>query len=405
MNIALLSFEYPSETGFGGIGTYSWYHARALAKLGHHVHVLAGATSPTALRTETHDNVQVHRFRADGALMKAGDWLGHRGLWWTKNRWQTGWSMHRGLRDLLRRHSYDVVEMPECGAEGWVLNHVTRVPTVVRFHSPARLIMEYYDVHRADTICCSALERLAMLSATAFSSCSRFLAGEVKTRLGVRAPVRVIPNGIDLALFDRAESESIDLRRRLDIPANRPIVLFTGRMERRKGIQLCTEIVSAVLARRDAAFVFAGRDLFGYLENTLMPALQGKPMRGSVHYLGTLTLPEVRSCVRQADIFFLPSLWENCPYSCLEAMAASRAIVCSDQGGMPELVEDGVSGLLARSGEPASYGEQIDRLLDDSGLRARLGSEARRRVEASFTDVRIAQMSADHYRELAAARS
>ena len=48
MKIALLSFEYPSETGFGGIGTYAWYHARALVKLGHQVHVLAGATAPTA---------------------------------------------------------------------------------------------------------------------------------------------------------------------------------------------------------------------------------------------------------------------------------------------------------------------------------------------------------------------
>ena len=50
MKIALLSFEYPPETGFGGIGTYTWYQARALVKLGHQVHVLAGATSAAALR-------------------------------------------------------------------------------------------------------------------------------------------------------------------------------------------------------------------------------------------------------------------------------------------------------------------------------------------------------------------
>ena len=405
MKIALLSFEYPSETGFGGIGTYTWYHARALAKLGHEVHVLAGATSPTALRMETHDNVRVFRFHAEGLFMRGGDWLGQRGLWWTKNRWQTGWSMYRGLRALMRQHTYDVVEMPECGAEGWLLNHLTRLPTVVRFHSPARLIMGFYDVRGADIATCSTLERVAMLGATAFSSCSRFLADEVKARLGVRAPVRVIPNGIDLDLFDRDEAESIDIRRRFDLPAGRPVVLFTGRMERRKGIQLCTDIVSSVLATREVAFAFAGRDLFGYLANTLLPALQGKTLRGSVHYLGSLTQPEVRSCVRQSEIFFLPSLWENCPYSCLEAMAASRAIVCSDQGGMPELVQDGVNGLLASSGSPASYVEQIGRLLDDDRLRARLGAAARQSVESSFRDVHIARASVDHYREFAAARS
>ena len=51
LKIALLSYEYPPETGFGGIGTYTWYQARALAKLGHEVHVLSGATDPTLLRS------------------------------------------------------------------------------------------------------------------------------------------------------------------------------------------------------------------------------------------------------------------------------------------------------------------------------------------------------------------
>ena len=86
MKIALLSFEYPSETGFGGIGTYTWYHARALARLGHDVHVLAGATAPTSLRTETHDDVRVHRFHADGMLMRAFERLGRQRLWWTRSR-------------------------------------------------------------------------------------------------------------------------------------------------------------------------------------------------------------------------------------------------------------------------------------------------------------------------------
>ena len=47
MRIAILSYEYPPETGFGGIGTYAYYHARALAKLGHDVHVFAGSTKNT----------------------------------------------------------------------------------------------------------------------------------------------------------------------------------------------------------------------------------------------------------------------------------------------------------------------------------------------------------------------
>ena len=145
--------------------------------------------------------------------------------------------------------------------------------------------------------------------------------------------------------------------------------------------------------------MFAGRDLFGYMEKTLLPAVRSRPLRGSIHYLGELDLGAVRSCLRQADVFFLPSLWENCPYSVLEAMAAGKAIVCSDQGGMPELISDGENGLLARSEDAASYIAQLDRVLGDATLRHRLGAAARRTVETSLTDRHVAERSVAHYRE------
>lgn len=400
MKIALLSFEYPSETGFGGIGTYTWYQARALVKLGHDVHVLAGATAPTPLRRETHDGVTVHRYAADGALMRAFGWLDRPRLWWTKNRLQTGLSMQRGLGVLMDHHAFDVIEMPECGAEGWLVTHLTRTPTIIRFHSPSRLIMEFYDVRRADVVLCSAIERFAMRGATVFSSCSGFLAGAVRDQLGIRRPVRVIHNGIDLALFDAPPDH--DARQRHGLPADRPVILFTGRMEPRKGIQLCQEIATSILKRHDVAFVFAGRDLFGHMTQTILPALARESLKGSVHYLGALDLAGVRALLRHADIFLLPSLWENCPYSCLEAMAAGLAVVSSDQGGMPELVEDGVTGLLARSGDAASYVAQLERVIEDRVLRERLGAAARQRIEASFTDVHIAAQSVALYRECAA---
>jgi glycogen synthase len=397
MKIALLSFEYPSETGFGGIGTYTWYQARALVKLGHEVHVLAGASAPTSLRTETHDGVVVHRYHADGMLMRVFGRLDRRQLWWTKNRLENGLSMYEGLRALRRRHEFDLLEMPECGAEGWLVNHLTRARTVVRFHSPARLIMGYYQVRGADVTLCSSLERLAMTGAGAFTACSRFLADEVRAQLGIRAPVTVIPNGIDLELFDA--EEQVDVRREYDLPRNRPLVLFAGRMEPRKGIHLCRDIVPTILERYEVGFVFAGRDLFGHMRHSLLPEVTSRRLRGSIHYLGDLSLTAVRSCVRQTDIFLLPSLWENCPYSCLEAMAAGRAIVGSDQGGMPELVRDGVNGLLARTGDASSFVRQLERLIEDRPLADRLGAAARRTIEESFTDVGVARSSAAFYRE------
>jgi glycosyltransferase involved in cell wall biosynthesis len=175
-------------------------------------------------------------------------------------------------------------------------------------------------------------------------------------------------------------------------------VLFAGRMEPRKGIHLLGEIARLVLAGpREITFLLAGDDLFGYVRKTVLPYLEQHGLTGSVKILGKLGMKELRACARAVDIYLLPSLWENCPYACLEAMAAGRAVVCSNQGGMPELIEDGVNGLLAELGSPEDFARQLVRLIDDEDLRRRLGQAARLTVERRFRDDVIARESAEAY--------
>jgi glycosyltransferase involved in cell wall biosynthesis len=392
----LISFEYPPETGFGGIGTYTWHHARALAALGHDVHVLAGARQPTPLRTACRDGVRVHRFRARGAVMRTAEQLGRLRLWWTRERVQNAWSMYRGLSALHREHAFDVLEVPECGADGTLITQLMRVPVVVRLHSPSRLIMPFYEVRRSDITFCAAVERPAMLRAAALTACSRFVAGQAASALDVQRPITVIPNGINLEWLD-AVSDPVDVFDRHRLPRGRPLVVFTGRMERRKGIHLCTEIAGSLLARHDVTIALAGDDLFGYVSGTLLPALASRRLRGSVHWLGKLGLPEVRALVRACDVFLHPSLWENCPYSCLEAMAAGKAIVSSNQGGMPELIVHETNGLLATAGDAESFAVCVGRLIEDAALRKRLGAEARRTVETGFQAIDIARSTVGVY--------
>ncbi len=402
MNIALLSYEYPPDTGFGGIGTYTWYHARALARLGHRVHVLAGQKEKCPLNTREHDGVLVHRYRPGGPPMKLFQTLGRWRCYWTRQRLENAWGMYRALARLRRRYQFDIVEMPECGAEGLLVNSLMNMPSVVRFHSPARLIMPFYDVPEADRTMCSWLEQRAIRHAVALTSCSQFLADEARTKLGIGSPIGVIPNGIDLGLFDR--DAPLDVASKYGLPEGKPIVLFTGRMERRKGIHLCAEIAAPILRDHDVAFVFAGQDLFGYMENTVLPALRSQQRRGTVHYIGKLGQPELRALLRTADIVLLPSLWENCPYACLEAMAARRAIVSTDQGGMPELIRDGENGLLCRSESPESFVQQLDAAIRSRELRDRLGSAARETMERDYSDDRTARLSTAVYEKTLSSR-
>jgi glycosyltransferase involved in cell wall biosynthesis len=80
-------------------------------------------------------------------------------------------------------------------------------------------------------------------------------------------------------------------------------------------------------------------------------------------------------------------------------MAAGRAIVSSDQGGMPELIRDNQNGILAKTEDPDSYISGLEKLIESRSLREQLGTAARQTIEKSFTDVHIASLSADFYRE------
>lgn len=400
MRIALLSYEYPDETGFGGIGTYTWTQARALAGLGHDVHVLAGSRRGAELRREPREGVTVWRRGAAGWARLGGRALGRARLHWSRNRFENAVAMRAGFDELLARQAFDVVEMPECGAEGLFLSTPGSCRRIVRFHSPAALIQAFYDVPRLDRWLCARLEARAIARGGARSACSQFLAGEAQRRLAVPGPIEVIPNGIDLEEADAGAPW--DLRAELDLPRERRILLVCGRLERRKGAHLLPAIAAGLAHRGDLALVVLGPDLFGHFERDLWARLAERAPGLWVRAPGAQTLARVRAALRAADVVLVPSLWESCPYAVLEAMAAAAPTVAAAAGGVPELVRDGREALLAPVGDAAALAAAVERLLDDGRLARRLGDAARARATTELSAARIAERSVAFYRQVAA---
>jgi glycosyltransferase involved in cell wall biosynthesis len=87
-----------------------------------------------------------------------------------------------------------------------------------------------------------------------------------------------------------------------------------------------------------------------------------------------------------ASVAFFPSLWENFPYACLEAMSCGCAVVTSDCGGFREIVNDGECGLSVEPDSTEAIITAMHRLLDDPGLAGKLGENARKR-SADIADV------------------
>lgn len=114
----------------------------------------------------------------------------------------------------------------------------------------------------------------------------------------------------------------------------------------------------------------------------------------NVEFVGVLDRDRMRDFYRDARFLVVPSGWyEMCPLVILEAMAFGLPVIASDIGGLPELVEHGVTGLLFEPGNAGQLADRMQRLWSDDGLRAKLGAEARHRAETRY--------SADtHFREL-----
>lgn len=135
------------------------------------------------------------------------------------------------------------------------------------------------------------------------------------------------------------------------------------------------------------------------------PGEPSAPARGLVaaheriEWRGWLDAGAKEALMREADAFVLASTSEGLPMALLEAMAYGLAIVATEVGGVPDVLEDGVDALLVAPGDPAALGAALARLAEDGGLRERLGAAARSRAERLNADEVTGRLDSI-YREL-----
>lgn len=138
----------------------------------------------------------------------------------------------------------------------------------------------------------------------------------------------------------------------------RPYVLYFGRFAAEKGIDM---LLAACRELPEVQFVFAGS---GPMEGELA----GAP---NVKYVGFQQGDALKKLIAEARFTVYPSVWyENCPLSVMESIASGTPVIGARIGGIPELIEDGKTGLLFESGNVLELTKQIRRLWDDAALRA-----------------------------------
>lgn len=174
-----------------------------------------------------------------------------------------------------------------------------------------------------------------------------------------------------------------DLRAELGVAAGEPLLLAVGMM--RPGVKIesyriLAEALSRVPAERRWALVIAG-DGAGRSEVEACFA----PHRTRVHLLGAVDAARLRFLYQAADILAWPSINEAYGMALLEAQASGLPVVAGDVGGVPDIVSDGVTGLLSPEGEASAFAENLDRLLLDMDLARTLGAAGRKQANRSHS--------------------
>ena len=228
-----------------------------------------------------------------------------------------------------------------------------------------------------------ALHHLPWLSADCVVGVSEFVRQRLIEVNGTPAErTHRVYNGIDLSRFGMADRTL--LQRALGLPDDARVVFCSGRAQPYKGIQIAIE--AAALLRGDGVHLaYAG-------DGEYLPALREMAeTRGltNVHFLGHRS--DVAALLGGATVAVVPSLWaEAFGLTVVEAMAAGVPLVASRTGGIPELVEDGKTGILVPPGDVRALADAIRLLLEHPSLRESMGLHAQIAAQRRFSLERAA---------------
>jgi glycosyltransferase involved in cell wall biosynthesis len=388
MHIAFLLSAFHSASGGGGAESYVSTMAEALVERGHRVSIIAlggGNLSNGHVRLVQLAAPNWHWFLYRGLPFGKSMAMPVREIEWSRRAWSA-------LMELNRLDPVDVVET----GETMVLQQTTlgRKPAVViRGHGNPLSIRRFSSnpVGWGDRLG-RKLQVLGMRRASAVTAVSRFQAKQLAHDLSLpEEAISVIPNPISPALLRQAIEEPAKQSRN-------PVVLYTGRIELNKGsIELLQSVHRVASHCPEVEYVIAGARHNSIDDRTLEGAFGSNGTRDHVRLIGHVPWQQLAEWYARASVFVMPSYYETFGISVIEAMAFGLPVVATNVGGLPEVVQDGVTGILVPPKDPDALGDAIVRLLRDPELRRRLGNAGRERVLSEFRTDRIVEQTLKVY--------
>lgn len=385
IRLCLVSQGYPPHPG-GGIGVWTHALATGMAAAGHEVTVVTRGGEATTVDFE--DGVWVHRIAVTphpGRTLPACPDLPQPAL-------DHAYSVYDEVMRVHVLRGLECVSSPIWDLEGAACIADGSIPTVLSLHSSYRLVLPSKpEWQRRPDYLAAHVTRMIEGEAWAIAQASHVLANSVAITRDMEAAygvaiaterLSVVPHGIDALPVVHASPAEADRAVR---------VLFVGRFEKRKGIDLLLACAPALLqAHPQLQLHLVGDDQVPFdtdrrILEEFSAAHGAQPWFARVHAHGSVSDAELQRHYAQCDIFVAPSRYESFGLVFIEAMRAGKPCVAIRAGGVPEVITDGVTGLLVPTPDADGLSRALARLIGDPRLRNELGANALHAFGARFT--------------------
>jgi glycosyltransferase involved in cell wall biosynthesis len=219
----------------------------------------------------------------------------------------------------------------------------------------------------------------------------------IRERIASEEKIVKIYSGIELDLFRPVSKDRKNkIRKKWNLKQNAPVIGIVSKLWEGKGHVVLIEAFKALRKEiEDAVLVIVGE---GLLYDKLVEVVNGNGLRDSVLFTGFQM--DVSEIIATFDVAVLPSFFEGMGRVLLEAMAMGKPVVASRVGGIPDLVEDGVNGLLVRPGNVKELADALKIMLNGKKLAQKMGNEGRERVKEQFSADAMVHSIEKVYREV-----
>lgn len=271
------------------------------------------------------------------------------------------------------------------------------LPAIVSQRRAAKLHTLHSIASREGTRMQRAIQHIAFRLGVAPVAIAQKVAESVREVYGI-PPRACIENGIPVEEYVQSKTAGLLWRQERGFSDADFLVVYVGRLSPEKNTELLVQAFANGPARAGQAHLLIVGD--GPSRSILQDAVDDLGVERRVHFLGHRS--DVPSVLAAADVFALSSKWEGNPLAILEAMAASKAVIATAVGGVPELIRHRDTGLLVPPGNVGLYAKGLVELMRDVRMRGEMGTRAALYAQRHFSAATMARRYESLYRELLA---